>query len=182
MRPTLFPCLALPSRRRGAWLALGLAALAAAGCANIEQVEPGTPLAQVQGRFGAPTHACPLPDGGQRLVWSQQPYGQYAWGTRTTADGRVGPVEPILTDEYFKRLDQGHWTAERILCEFGPPAVIERVGMPSVRQVVWAYRYRENHVWNSLMHLYMGPDGTRLTRRHAAPDPMFEMNDSNSYD
>lgn len=158
------------------------AVLAASGCANIAAVEPGTPLAQVQQQFGAPTHACPLPDGGQRLVWSQQPYGQYAWGTRTTPDGRVGPIEPILTDEYFKRLDQGQWTAERIRCEFGPPAEIEQVGMPSVRQTVWAYRYRQDHVWNSLMHLYMGRDGQVLERRHAAPDPMFEINDNNSYD
>ena len=162
---------------RLAWL---LMPLALAGCANIDTVEPGTPLAQVQQRFGAPDHSCPLPDGGQRLVWSQQPYGQYAWGTNTTPDGRVGVIEPILTDAYFRRLDEGQWPAERVLCEFGRPAEVEQVGMPSVRQTVWAYRYRQDHVWNSLMHLYMGRDGKMLERRHAAPDPLFDPRDNDS--
>ena len=41
-----------------------LAALAA--CANMKQVPPGTPLADVQALFGAPNFACELPNGGQR--------------------------------------------------------------------------------------------------------------------
>ena len=69
--------------------------------------------------------------------------GQYAWGTRTTPDGKVGKIDQILTDEHFRVLDEGTWTAEQVLCEFGPPAEREMVGMPSVAQMVWSYRYRQ---------------------------------------
>lgn len=162
-------------RLAAATLALGVLA----GCANIDTVAPGTPVDAVTQKYGAPTSSCPLPGGGQRLVWSQQPLGQYAWGTNTTADGRVGPIEPILTDEAFHRLDTGEWSAERVRCEFGPPAEVREVGMKSVRQVTWAYRYRESGVWNSLMYLYMGADGTLLNRRHPGPDPMYDDRSNN---
>ncbi len=165
--------------RRPSTLLAATALLALAGCAQLSDVTPDTPLAQVEQQFGAPTSRCPLPGGGERLVWSQQPFGHYAWGARSSADGRIGPIEPLLNDQAFERLDSGHWTPERIRCEFGPPALIEQVGLPSVRQEVWAYRYRQNGVWFSLMHLYMGRDGQALNRRHAAPDPAFDPRESN---
>lgn len=154
------------------------AALAAAStlaaCANMAQVPPGTPLADVAAQFGRPNFGCARPDGGQRVIWTQQPYGQYAWGANVGADGRVDQVVPILTDTHFKRLATGTWTAEQVRCEFGPPADIDEVGLPSVRQVVWSYRYKQSGVWNSLMYVYMGREGDRVTRFHPGPDPMYD--------
>src|SRR3546814_1767866 len=53
----------------------GLTLLAA--CANMANTPPGTPLAQVEAQFGRPNFSCPAENGGQRLIWSQQPNGQY---------------------------------------------------------------------------------------------------------
>lgn len=150
------------------------ALLAMAGCANITTTQPGTPLVEVEAKFGKPTISCPLSNGGQRVVWSSQPMGQYAWGTRTTPDGRVGKIDQILTDEHFRMLDQGTWTAEQVLCEFGPPADKGMVGMSSVAQMVWSYRYRQESVFNSLMYVYLGKDGKQVTRHHPGPDPLFD--------
>jgi len=152
-------------------------ALVLGGCANMTDVPPGTPVAAVYSQFGQPTTVCDRPDGGQRVVWSQQPMGQYAWGTDVAPDGRVGPIEPVLTNASFARLREGHWTPEAVRCAFGPPAFIDAVGTPSVRQIVWNYRYREADVWNSLMYVYMGPDGRAVTRFHPGPDPMYEPRD-----
>lgn len=146
------------------------------GCANLAQVPPGASLADVQAQFGAPNFRCERPDGGQRVIWTQQPMGQFAWGANVGADGRIDHVQPVLTDENFQQLATGTWTAERVRCEFGPPARISSVGLPSVREVVWSYRYKQDRVWNSLMYVYLGKDGETVTRFHPGPDPMFDDN------
>lgn len=151
------------------------ASLMLAGCANIAATPPGTPLAQVEARFGAPTLQCTDRQGRQRAVWSQQPFGQYAWGAAVDAQGRVGPIQPLLTDEHFQVLKQGVWTAEQVRCEFGPPAIIDTAGLPNVRQIVWSYRYKQDHVWNSLMYVFMGRDGAQVTKFHPGPDPMYDQ-------
>ncbi|MGB5807014.1 hypothetical protein, partial [Castellaniella sp.] len=116
--------------------------------------------------------------GHDRAVWSRQPLGQYAWGATVDAQGRVQKVEPILTDEHFQILKQGTWTANQVRCEFGPPAIIDTAGLPNVRQIVWSYRYKQDHVWNSLMYVFMGPAGDQVTKFHPGPDPMYIYDDS----
>ncbi|ARP92523.1 hypothetical protein CAL14_05185 [Bordetella genomosp. 9] len=165
----------LAARLAAAALAAALAA-GLAGCADMAaRTPPNTPLSQVVAEYGRPNFTCPLPGGGQRVIWTQQPLGQYAWGGNVGPDGRIDRVVPILTDAHFAILSEGVWTPDRVRCEFGPPAIIDEVGLPSVRQVVWSYRYRENDVWNSLMYVYMGRNGDRVTRHHPGPDPMYDQ-------
>jgi hypothetical protein len=162
-------------RATTAFLTLALSLLA--GCADMAaSTPPDTPLSQVIAKYGRPNFTCPLPNGGQRVIWTQQPLGQYAWGGNVGPDGRIDRVVPILTDAHFDVLSHGDWPAERVRCEFGPPARIDEVGLPNVRQVVWSYRYRENDTWNSLMYVYMGRNGDKVTRHHPGPDPMYERN------
>lgn len=142
-------------------------------CSSLADIPAGTPVSEVQARHGAPTVECPLPDGKRRLVWSTQPMGQYAWSTVASADGTVGRVEQVLTDEAFRQVEIGVWTGEQLQCHFGPPAETSLVGMPSVRSHVWSYRYRQSGAWNSLMHFYLSEDG-RVLRMHPGPDPMYD--------
>lgn len=151
----------------GALLTLG-------ACASMRDIPPGTPLADVQARYGAPTVDCPQPDGTRTLVWSTQPMGQYAWASRVGPDGRLGAVEQILTDAAFKKVEIGVWNTEQLLCAFGPPADTSMVGLPSVRQNVWSYRYRQAGAWNSLMHVYLSDTGV-VQRMHPGPDPLYEL-------
>lgn len=162
----------LASATRLAVATVSLVSLAA--CANIAKTPPGTPASQMIQQFGRPTHTCTLDQGGQRLIWSQQPAGQEAWGTNTDVNGNVGPVTQLLTDEHFRVLKNGIWTPERLLCEFGPPAEKTAVGLPSSLQIVWSWRYMQDGVWYSLMHVYLGRDGERVTRFHPGPDPRYE--------
>ena len=155
---------------------LAAAALALlAGCADMASRTPaGAPFSEVQAAYGPPDYRCALPDGRERVVWTQQPMGQYAWGANVGPDGRIDQIQRLLTHAHFRVLDHGAWSADRLRCEFGPPAMIRSVGLPATRQIVWSYRYRENEAWNSLMHIYMGPAGERMTRRHPGPDPMYD--------
>jgi hypothetical protein len=167
MKHSIFP--------RTARLCLSAAAIALlAGCANMADTPPGTSLSQVESKYGAPTYSCTDDHGAQRLVWSQQPMGQYAWGTRVDQAGHTDRIEPLLTDQHFQLLAKGSWTPDQVRCEFGPPAQIERVGLPSSSQIVWSYRYRQSGAWNSLMYVYFGADGSRVTRFHPGPDPMYD--------
>jgi hypothetical protein len=85
------------ARRLGLPLALTTLAMLA-GCADMAaKVPPGAPLAQVEADYGRPNFTCvrpgpgPGPDGGgQRVIWTQQPLGQYAWGANVGADGWSG--------------------------------------------------------------------------------------------
>ena len=99
--------------------------------------------------------------------------GQYAWGTTADQNNIISEVEQILTDRSFDKVKIGHWDQDRLVCNFGPPAETSVVGMPSVRQLVWSYRYRQSGAWNSLMHIYIGPNG-EVTHLHPGPDPMFD--------
>ncbi len=160
---------------------MGLAAAALgtlAACANMTSIPPGTPLTQVEAKFGQPNFSCPDAAGGRRLIWTQQPMGQYAWGTHVNSAGQIDQITPLLTDEHFRILAKGTWTQDQVRCEFGPPAIIDSVGLPSVSQLVWSYRYRQDSAWNSLMYVYFGYDGSHVTRFHPGPDPMYEIRDN----
>lgn len=149
-----------------------------AACAGVAGTPAGTPLEQVVAGFGAPAVQCKNRDGLEHVVWSQQPMGQHAWGTTVDSQGRINAMVPLLTDEHFQVLENGSWTPDQVLCEFGPPAEIETVGLPGRRQTVWSYRYRQDRVWNSLMHVFFDHDGKHVTRFHPGPDPMYEVREN----
>lgn len=150
-------------------------------CANMTAIPAGSPLAQVEAKYGAPNYSCTAPNGSRRLIWTGQPLGQFAWGTHVDNAGNIDRVVSLLTDEHFRLLATGTWTQENVRCEFGPPAEISTVGLPSSTQLVWSYRYRQNGVWNSLMYVYFGGDRSQVTRFHPGPDPMYEERDNRDF-
>lgn len=149
-------------------------AFLAVGCAQIKDVPSGTPFADVKKQFGAPTTLCESDGQTLRAVWSGQPYGHFAWATTVDREGGVDGFEQVLTDQSFKKLGEGVWTPERVLCEFGPPVDISQVGLPSLLKIVWSYRYRQYGVWYSLMYVFFGTDGKEVTEFFAGPDPMYD--------
>jgi hypothetical protein len=131
----------------------------------------------VEKQFGAPSTICPAADGTKRAVWSQQPFGEFAFATTIGADASVGKFEQVLTDQSFNQLGVGAWTPERVKCTFGPPENISVVGLPGHLKTVWSYRYRQNGVWYSLMYVFFDKDTNTVNQYYAGPDPMFEYGD-----
>ena len=164
--------LAQHTRIKPVLLACSLLALSA--CTTYRDIPPNSPLGLVENQLGSPNYRCTLPDGRQRLVWSQQPLGQYAYGTNVNKDGHIDNVQSLLTDSHFRRLNEGRWTQNDVACEFGPPAEIDRVGLGEKNEVVWTYRYRQSNAWNSLMFVYFGRDGEAVTHYHSGPDLRYE--------
>ncbi len=121
----------LPLRMPTAALAAALGAAALlGGCAGgLQRVDfaPGTPRADVLARLGPPGRVVALADG-ERLQYSQQPAGQFAYMVDLDRSGRVVQARQVLTANEFARVRLGEWTRADIEREFGSPAMVGRTG------------------------------------------------------
>lgn len=115
------------------WLAL------LAGCAS---VQTGMGRDQVLAAWGQPTRSVALPDGGQRLQYSQQPSGQQVYMVDLDAGGKVRSVRQVMTLRDFARIaTDGSWTRADVEREFGPAPDRERVA--SWDGPIMTYRLRD---------------------------------------
>jgi hypothetical protein len=159
MNPRLFACVA--------------AALLAAGCAagfGAQDLTPGMPRDQVLARMGQPGRVVALPQGGQRLQYSLQPAGQYAWMVDLDAAGRLVSARQVLDEADFERIVPGQWTRTDVEREFGPPARIETVA--SWTGPILTYRWRDAGGANMLYSIYLDSQGV-VRRAH----PGMEVRD-----
>jgi len=124
--------------------------------------------------MGTPTNTVPLPGGGQRLQYSLQPAGRYAWMVDLDASGRVLSTRQVLTEREFQRIVIGQWTRSDVEREFGPPAFVDRVG--SWNGPVMNYRWRDLQGADMFYWVYLDPNGI-VGRAHPGmeyPDRFFE--------
>ncbi|OZI38615.1 hypothetical protein CAL29_04595 [Bordetella genomosp. 10] len=166
------PAIPLSVLRAGALVLLA----ALAGCADPGSAKPGTLLSDMEKRYGPPGAQCPGPDGGQRVVWSQQPEGSTAWAAYIGADGRLVSVAQVLNPELFGDIEPG-WTPGQVRCVFGPPANIGTAGLGEMREVVWTYYYLQDQHWHMALYVYMGADGKRVTHHGIGPDARYRRSE-----
>lgn len=117
-----------------------LLAACAANPYRASEVRPGTPKDQVLERLGQPTRVVAIP-GGERLQYSVQPFGPFAWMVDLDAAGRVRGVRQVLQAVEFHRIEPGQWTLGDVQREFGPPARID--GISPWGGPVLTYRWRD---------------------------------------
>jgi ABC-type transport system substrate-binding protein len=149
------------------------AALLLAACAapfGAADIAPGTPRDAVIARIGPPTRVVPLAGGAQRLQYSGQPAGQYAWMVDVDAAGRVTGARQVLNERDFNRIVPGQWTRGDVEREFGPPARID--GVASWNGPVLTYRWRDLQGANMFYWVYLDPQGV-VRRAH----PGMEVRD-----
>jgi hypothetical protein len=151
-----------------------LAALLVSACAtpfNGFDVQPGAARDAVIARMGPPTRIVPLPDG-ERLQYSLQPFGQYAWMVDVDRAGKVVRARQVLTEQDFNRIQPG-WTRADVEREFGPPALVD--GVSSWPGPVLTYRWKDRVGSDMFYFVYLDQQG--IVRRahpgmefHNAPD------------
>jgi len=153
------------------WATLSLAAVLS-GCASIGSVPAGTPYKEVTKQFGNPTVSCPAPNGGTRMIWSQEPSGEEAWSTVIGSDKLTTPFQQMLRKGMFRQISQGSWSAGQIRCEFGPPAKTQ-IFPDKPSQIVWEYRYMGDGGDEDFMMLYISLDITSnlVVGYSTGPDP-----------
>lgn len=132
----------------------------------------GDPVAAVTARLGQPTNVYPLPDGSQELEYATGPMGQYTWMAVIGPDGRLASYEQVLTGKKFATIKIDRATKDDVLRTVGRPAERSHVAMHDYE--VWSYRYKENGVWNSMMHVHFDTKG-KVRLMQNGPDPMYEI-------
>ena len=146
-------------------LVAGLAALLV-GCAGNPfagyDIAPGTPRDAVIARMGPPDRVVRLA-GGERLQYSLQPYGQFAWMVDLDAAGRVIQARQVLTEGNFHRIEPGQWTREDVEREFGRPAWVD--GVASWNGPIMTYRWRDIANSDMFYYVYLDPQGV-VQRAH----------------
>ena len=137
-------------------LTASLLALGLAGCMVPQWQKPGMPQAEVEKGMGKPTLVVPLPEGGQRLIYSQQPAGQQVYHMDFDARHKLVRVEQVLDTTHFFALRNGVDTRDDVYRMFGPPAKVERVY--SFKGDIWTYRFLDNTVARRA-HVHIDPQG-----------------------
>jgi hypothetical protein len=167
-----------PSRGLKSAVALQVAgaALLLAGCAQSQMaLQPGDDAARLEARLGQPAEVYPLPDGGKRLMWPTQPFGETTVVADVSADGAVQNVRQVLQPGEFSRAQVGTWTKQDVLTSFGRP--VESAYFPLTKQEVWSYRYQEaGGAWKLLYNFYFDRGGVlRMTQK--SPDTLNQNGD-----
>jgi hypothetical protein len=129
--------------RRWTWMAVGAAAILMGGCA-VELAQPGMARQDVIARYGTPTRAVPLPNGGSRLQYSRQPAGQSVVMVDLDTLGKVVQSREVMTIQEFSKIMPGQWTRADVEREFGPPASIGHTG--NWPDDILTYRWRDQIV------------------------------------
>ncbi len=154
-------------------LAIITSFLLLAACASLgaPPPAPGEPVAAVVARLGQPDAVHALPDGGQRLEYSLQPLGQYAWMATFGPDGRLRAWEQVLDGGTFATILPDRTTKPEVLRTLGHPAEVSTLPLRDLE--VWSYRYKEAGVWNSMMHVHFDRQGV-VRQMLNGPDPMYD--------
>lgn len=152
-----------------------LAALLLAGCAqNPTAFQPGGDAATLSARLGQPAEVYPRPDGGKRLMWPTQPFGETTLAADVSASGAIQRVRQVLQPAEFSKAQVGAWTRNDVLTNFGRPE--ESAYFPSTGREVWSYRYQEGGTWKLLYNFYFDEGGVlRMTQK--SPDTLNQNGD-----
>jgi hypothetical protein len=144
------------SVRLALWAGTATALLSACLSSPLSQ-ERGTPRSTVITQLGQPLSAAPLPDGGERLVYTTLPSGREAYHVDLAADGRVVRTEQVLTFKHLSTIEPGRWTAADVRAFFGTPMLVDSVA--SFDGAVWTYRFMDDINLRRLAHVHIDPAG-----------------------
>lgn len=150
-----------------------LSTLILGGCVSGPPLMPGDTEQDVIAKRGVP--AFRYQDGNQIVLeYPGGYYGQYSYMARLGPDGRLMGYEQIKTVEKFATIKINQSTKLDVLKAVGHPSETSWLSLPQLE--VWSYRYRENDVWNSIMHIQFDQAGI-VRRMENLRDPMFDEDD-----
>lgn len=136
-----------------------------------QTIPAGASEADVRAKLGPPREIYTLSPGVTRWLYPTQPMGQHTVAADIDAQGRVRDVKEVLTSREFAKAEIGKWTQHDVLVHFGKP--VETSYFPLMKREVWTYRFKQDDVWNTLMHFYFSPDGVLRTTQ-TSPDPLYD--------
>ncbi|MGJ7506236.1 hypothetical protein [Variovorax sp. GT1P44] len=134
-----------------------LALLLAACASDPSRLAVGSSRAQALQQLGKPTATYPLPDGGERLQYSTEPYGYEVNNVDLNAAGQVVAVRSELAAPLVNNPIQiGKWREADILRTYGKPFQVTRVD--SFDGTIWSWHIQQNYL-PYLFYVYFDPAG-----------------------
>ncbi len=119
---------------------------------------------------GQPTHR--YQDGKDRLLeYAQGSWGQKTYMARVNAEGKIISFEQVLTVQKFSTIKIGEATKDDILRTIGTPSETSYLSLRDLE--VWSYPYKENDVWDSIMHVHFDKAGI-VRQMLNGPDLRFD--------
>lgn len=152
-------------------LAIALLALLGACAAIIPaSVHIGDAEAELIAKRGQPAHR--YKDGNVHLFeYPTGPWGQRTYMARVGPDGRVISFEQVLTTQKFASIKVGEATKDDVLRTIGSPSETSYLSLSDLE--VWSYPYKENDIWNSVMHVHFDRAGI-VRKMLNGPDLRFD--------
>ncbi|MYM40910.1 outer membrane protein assembly factor BamE domain-containing protein [Duganella qianjiadongensis] len=142
-------------------------AISLSACAGLQPPPAGSSEAAVIASLGQPTGRY-TQGSNTMLEYTQGPLGQTTYMAKLGSDGRLLSFEQVLTSEKFASVAIQRDTKQSILATLGRPN--EVVHYASVDGDVWLYRYKEQRVWDSMMHVEFDRNGV-VQAMVNGPDP-----------
>lgn len=142
------------------------------GCATLfpVPVNIGDTEADVIAKRGQPTHR--YQDGKHQLLeYPLGPWGQKTYMARLDPEGKVISFEQVLTTQKFATIKVGEMNKGDVLHTIGAPSETSYLSLRDLE--VWSYPYKENDVWNSIMHVHFDRNGI-VRQLLNGPDPRFD--------
>lgn len=149
-----------------------IVAILLGGCAAL--IPPAVTLGESESELiakrGAPTNR--YQDGKDQLLeYATGPWGQRTYMARLGPDRRVISFEQVLTTQKFATIKVGEATKNKVLHAIGRPSETSYLSLSDLE--VWSYPYKENEVWNSMMHVHFDRQGV-VRKMLNGPDPRFD--------
>ncbi len=149
--------------------------MALPGCVNLNSppFQAGATENEIEAKIGKPTAR--YPDGNTLLLeYARGYWGQYTHMARLGPDGRLVSWEQVLTSEKFGELVLGKSTKEDVLLKVGQPGEYTEIMLHHYK--VWTYHYKQDGVWDSVMHLMFDKNGV-LQKMENGIDLMYNAGD-----
>lgn len=136
-------------------------------------VSRGDSEAEVIAKRGEPTRR--YQDGNEQLLeYASGPWGQHTYMARLGPDRKVLSFEQVLTTQKFVTIKVGEATKNDVLLTIGSPSETSYLSLSDLE--VWSYPYKENGVWDSIMHVHFDRKGI-VRKMLNGPDPRFDPDD-----
>ena len=143
------------------------------GCAStFTNPAPGSTVAEVIALKGKPD--AQYRDGNTTLLeWTVPAWGDHAYMARFDATGKLISYKQVLTRENFGTIRINEFTKNDVLKTVGHPTETEI--SPLSGYEVWSYRYLEEGIWHSMMHVFFDANGI-VRKMENGQDPMYPLN------
>jgi len=137
-------------------------------------VTPGQSEAEVISKLGSPSARYQEGDD-SILAYVRGPWGQQTYMARLDASKHLKSYEQVLTTQKFATVKVGATEQQTILHTFGKPAETAYFSLSDL--TVWTYRYKENGVWDSMMHVHFDRNGI-VQKMMNGPDTWLEQREN----